>query len=93
MKRIERHIKIVTFLNSLPDSEGGKAFKLQLHKKMRNRGEFNKAINTHDTFDMVKVLCETFAIESGSAGDVDFYRLLQAYLLDETKRNQINNII
>lgn len=93
MERQERHEKIVKFLNSLKDSEGKNAFDLKTYSKLRDREEYIKTRDYQEVSKMTPVVCSVFNIMSGSAGDIDFYRLFQAYLLDEDKRKLINQII
>lgn len=93
MERQERHEKIVEFLNSLTDSEGNKAFDLKTYPKLRDRAVYQKTRDYVEVSNMTPVICTVFNIMSGSAGDIDFYRLFQAYLMDEQKRKLINQII
>jgi hypothetical protein len=93
MEREERHIKTVEFLNSLKDSEGNKVFDLKTYKKLRDRAELEKTMDYKEVATMTPVICSIYNIMSGSAGDIDLYSLLQAYLLDKSKREQINRII
>lgn len=93
MEREERHKKIVEFLNSLENTEGKPAFNLKTYNKLRNRGTLQKTMDYKEVSEMTPVICEVFSIMSGSAGDIDFYSLLQSYLLDKEKRELINRII
>jgi hypothetical protein len=93
MERQEIHEKIVEFLNSLKDSDGNKAFDLKTYSKLRTGEEYRKTREYQEVSKMTPVVCSVFNIMSGSAGDIDFYRLFQAYLLDEEKRKLINQII
>ena len=93
MEREERHQKIVEFLNGLKNTEGERAFDLKSYKKIRNRGVYDKTRDHKEVSQMTGVICEVFGIMSGSAGDIDFYRLFDSYLLDEEKREEINRII
>ncbi|TSJ42259.1 hypothetical protein [Fluviicola chungangensis] len=93
MEREERHARIVEFLNSLKNTEGNPAFKLKTYKKLRDRGVLEKTLDYQEVCEMTPLICEAFGIMSGSAGDIDFYRLFQSYLLDKDKREQINQII
>lgn len=93
MEREERHARIVEFLNSLNNTEGNPAFKLKKYDKLRHRGDLEKTLDYKEVCSMTPLICEAFGIASGSAGDIDFYRLFQSYLLDKEKRDQINLII
>lgn len=93
MEREERHTKIVEFLNSLMNTEGKPAFNLKKYKMLRDRDQLKKSLDYFEVGNMTPVICEVFGIQSGSAGDIDFYRLFQSYLLDKEKREQINRII
>jgi len=50
-------------------------------------------INSNEVINKGIVFTELFATESGSNGVFEFYDLFKAYLLDEDKRKQINDII
>lgn len=93
MERQERHEKIVKFLNSLKDSDGNQAFDLKTYPKLRDRGIYHKTLDYNEVSEMTPVVSTVFNIMSGSAGDINFYKLFQAYLLDEEKRKRINEII
>lgn len=93
MEREERHKKIVEFMNSLKDTDGKPAFDLKTYEKLRDRGVLEKTMDDTEVSTMTKVLCEVYSIMSGSAGDIDFYRLFNAYLNDKDKREQINRIL
>lgn len=93
MERQEIHEKIVEFMNSLKDSDGRKAFDLKTFSKLRNGDEYHKTRDYQEVSKMTPVVCSVFNIMSGSSGEIDFYRLFQAYLLDEEKRKLINQII
>ncbi len=93
MERIERHQKIVEFLNSLKNTEGKTLFKLKTYKTLRHRGELEKTLDYAEVCEMTPLICEAFGIESGSAGGIDFYQLFQCYLLNKEKRERINQIL
>lgn len=93
MERQNRHIEIVKFLNTLKNEEGENAFNLKTHPKPRNRDEYEKTLDYEEVSKMTPLICEVFGIMSGSAGDIDFYRLFSAYLLDKGKRERINQLL
>lgn len=93
MTREDRHKEIVKFLNSLEDTDGKPAFQLKKYNKLRDRATLEKTMDSEEVGKMTRVICEVFAIMSGSAGDINFYDLFHGYLSDKSKREQINRII
>ncbi|MGV6862270.1 MAG: hypothetical protein ACWA41_10890 [Putridiphycobacter sp.] len=93
MTREERHKEIVKYLNSLKNEDGERVFDLKTYIKLRNRDSYSKTRDYTEVSKMTQVICEVFSIASGSAGDIDFYRLFSSYLLDEKKREEINRVL
>lgn len=55
-------------------------------------GEIHKEFDV-DSVNKVAVMASTaFNLSGGSVGDIDLYKLLQAYILDPEKRAEINKI-
>lgn len=88
------HEKIVEFLNTQISSNDKPYFsKLNTYKSLRGSKDVIDTVDYNEALNMASVLCEVFGIESGSNGVFEFYDLFKSYLLDESKRNAINEII
>lgn len=88
-----RHEKLIEYLSHVPHfiTEDGKPI---LHKVDEERtGVSIENISTNDINKAVVVFKDVLNIMSGSAGDIDLYQLLQAYLRKPECRNKINLIV
>ena len=88
-----RHEKLIDFLSQLSQysSEDGKPL-LKKIKDVRTVDKVEK-IPRGDINVAVVVFTDTLNIYSGSAGNVDLYRLLQAYLTIPEYRDKINSLV
>ncbi len=59
----------------------------------RNFTKDLSSISTNEINKAVEGLCEQLGIKSGSAVDINLFRLLQAYIQDVEKRGEINAML
>ena len=88
-----RHEKLIEYLSHDPHftTEDGKS---RLHKVDEERiGVSIESISTNDINKAVVVFKDVLNIMSGSAGDIDLYELLQAYLRVPEYRGKINAMV
>jgi len=88
-----RHEKLIDFLSQFGQfhSKEGKSY-LKKVKKERTGVEIEQ-ISTNDINAAVVVLTDFLNIMSGSAGDINLYRLLQSYLSIPEYREKINAVV
>lgn len=86
----ERHQAIVQFLKELDPSQ---YYGLSVRDKELFAPEVSSALNSTQIRLGVIAFTDVLNIRSGSAGTHNLYQLLEAYLLDEEKRKEINRII
>ena len=58
-----------------------------------NSGNCHEALTRFQVIQAATVMVMHLNLESGSAGDVDLYKVNQAYLLDPEMRKQINALL
>jgi hypothetical protein len=88
-----RHEKLIEFLSKSHQfqSVDGKS---SVHKvKQERTGTDLEKISTNDINKAVMVFTDFLDIMSGSAGDINLYRLLQAYLSVPEYREKINAVV
>ena len=88
-----RHEKLIEFLSQFPQytTEDGQP---QLHKENEGQtGTKIEKISTSDINKAVVVFTDVLNIMSGSAGNIDLYELLQAYLRVPEYRGKINAMV
>jgi hypothetical protein len=88
-----RHEKLIEFLSQFRQfqSEDGKPSVLKVSQE--RTGTDLEKISTNDINKGVVVFTDFLDIMSGSAGNVDLYRLLQAYLSVPEYREKINAVV
>ena len=88
-----RHEEIVKFLSQYKTyqyADGSAVFPL---RKKPISGYNTSNFDTNQVNHLVILIAEVLNLTGGSVGNFDLYNLLQAYFLDEGKRNEINRII
>ncbi len=58
-----------------------------------NSSNYHKKLNRIQVNQAVIAMILHLNLAGGSAGDFDLYKLLQAYMLDLDKRNQLNEVL
>lgn len=88
-----RHEKLIEFLSHDPQftTEDGRPT-LQIVSEERTGTKIEK-ISTNNINKAVVVFTDVLNIMSGSAGNIDLYRLLQAYLQVPEYRSKINDVV
>ena len=88
-----RHEELIKFLKKFPQYQDGKGNSI-IHEVKNSRGsrDFSKIDITDINYGVV-CFTDFLNITGGSIGSIDFYRLLQGYMLDINKREAINKII
>ena len=88
-----RHEKLIDFLSQFFQYQLGDGTpSMKKIKEVRTIDEVDK-ISTNDINRAVVVFTDTLNMYSGSAGNIDLYRLLQAYLTIPGCRDKLNNIV
>ncbi|MGA3012435.1 MAG: hypothetical protein ABSD71_00225 [Bacteroidales bacterium] len=85
-----RHEKLIEFLSQFSQyqSTDGKPLVDKVNKE--RKGTDLEKISINDINNAVVVFTDVLNIMSGSAGDVDLYKLLQAYLTVPEYRSKMN---
>lgn len=95
MKNINqiRHEELVDFLSNFSQyqDENGKSILTKVKDSITS-GQVEK-ISTNDINSGVVVFTDLLNINSGSAGNINFYRLLQAYISVSEFRDKINEVV
>lgn len=89
----ERHEKLITFLSEFKQYQNQDGTpRLKKIKKTRTSNQVEK-IDFNDVNAAVIVLTDVLNIGGGSIGNIDLYRLLQAYLLIPEYREKIDIVV
>jgi lantibiotic modifying enzyme len=87
MKKAVEHRQIVKWYNSMcPESH-----ELEM-LPMQSSGKIHQELDVNSINRIAVVLSELLNLSGGSVGTIDLYKLLQAYILDPKKREEINKI-
>lgn len=88
-----RHEKLIDFLGQFSQYQGqdGKPI-LKKVKKQRSAGSYDN-LDSGQINQAVFVFLDSLNIMSGSAGEFNFYTLMQAYIQKPKLRQEINTII
>ncbi|HTR29917.1 MAG TPA: hypothetical protein VMH27_11650 [Puia sp.] len=93
-KLLLRHYQLVMFLSQYDayrDKDGQPVFTIRENSVS---GGALAGISFAQVNRAAEVLCDLFNLSAGDVdGGFDLYRLLQGYLLDEGKREEINRVI
>lgn len=92
-KNQERHERLIDFLSQFPQyqDENGKST-LSIIKDSKTYGQIEKT-STNDINKGVIVFTDLLNINSGSVGNFNLYRLMQAYILVPEFRDKINEVV
>lgn len=82
-----RHKALINFLKQFELYENSK-----IVEKERNSSDLVN-VDTNDINKTVFLICDFLNQPTGSAADVNLYKLLQTYFTDVKKRNEINKLI
>jgi len=89
----ERHEALIDTMNQFlqyQDSNGNKSLKKRDHEL---GPEDLDDLSVNEINQGVFVLTDFFNLPSGSAGDINLYKLLQAYLTNDQTRKEINKLL
>lgn len=89
----KRHEKLIDFLSQFSQYQTKEG---QTLLQKVNEGRMGKKIEKISIFDVnlaVVAFTDVLNIMSGSAGNIDLYRLLQAYLTVPEYRGKINDVV
>jgi len=89
MNIIERHSNIIDLLSCYSQYKN----KIKKRSNIISTYKAHEELDIYDVNNAVCVLLDFLALSGGSVGSIDLYKLLQSYLLNEEKRDVINNII
>ena len=93
-KLLLRHYQLVQFLSQYDayrDKDGQPIFSI---REKSVSGARPVGLSFAQVNRAAEVLCDLFNLTAGSvAGRFDLYRLLQGYLLDERKREEMNKLL
>ncbi|RUT67762.1 hypothetical protein D0817_24680 [Flavobacterium cupreum] len=80
-----KHNELIKFFNEKFD-------RIEKTNKGRRSNSFTKK-DTNTINNAVQLLVAFFNLSGGSAGEFDFYELLQQYMMDKNKRKEIHKIL
>lgn len=92
MDKNEIHEELVDFVSKYKQyqSDGKRIFKKK--KKAYSASTIN-TLTTSEINSAVVLFTDILNIENGSSDNVDFYRLMQAYILVPEKRDEMNKLV
>lgn len=85
----ETHEKLIEFINKLYLEN----WELPIKKKIISVKSIENEFSIDDVHHVAIIVSRILNIEGGSIGNINFYKLLESYLLDEEKQKEINKII
>jgi len=86
-----KHEDLIKFINEKFEANVEHFFKPKVNKGRKSNSFTQKDVNSIN--QAVRLLVSYFNLYGGSAGEFDFYRLLQNYMTDKSKRKEIHKIL